>query len=329
MAKVVVTGAAGFLGRLVIRRLLADGFVRVRGCCEEIDQLITVDQVADIPSAGDPRVLVIKGNIYDILHERPSLFLNATVVFHLAGAVSAECEIDFELGLQSNVINGIALANLLRRSESNPILVFASSLAIYGSEKDQTLPLVITDEVRPTPQNSYGAQKLMLEIFFADIARRGELSVRTLRLMTVSIRPDRPNGAASGFLSGMIREPLNGLHCNVPVPLDLQVCLNSPKQAIDGLLSSCDIPDEQWGTALGMNLPGLALSIGEMVEALRSVGGEEAVSLLTYRKEPDIISIVGAWPSQFESKRAEALGFTNQLTFVDFIQSFLTSDSEH
>lgn len=327
MAKVVVTGATGFLGQLLIHNLLAVGSIRVLGQYQDIEQIIAVDLVSKMSAVVDPRLLVVTGNLQDILQDRPSIFLNSTVVFHLASAVSAECEIDFDLGLHANLITGMLLGNLLRKSKTHPTLVFASSLAVYGAEMGKELPSIIVDETRPNPRSSYGAQKLMLEIFFADIARRGELSVRNVRLMTVSIRPGRANGAASGFLSGIIREPLLGRSCEIPVPLDLNVCLNSPEQAVGGLIDSCGFPDEDWGAAIALNLPGLVVSIGEMVDALREVGGEKAVKHLKFVENAAIASIVRGWPAHFESNRAKELGFNNQLTFIEVVRAFAATKS--
>ncbi|MCH1449249.1 MAG: NAD-dependent epimerase, partial [Litoricolaceae bacterium] len=184
---------------------------------------------------------------------------------------------------------------------------------------------VITDATRPNPQNSYGSQKLMLETFYADLARRDSLSVRTLRLMTVSVRPGKPNQAASGFLSGMIREPLSGLASNVPVPLDTQVALNSPEEAVDGLIQAMGISDQAWGTPLGMNLPGMRLSIQEMRDALKTTAGPQALDLLTYDRDPMIGTIVAGWPSHFESARANRLGFRSTESFEEVVQRFQTT----
>ena len=324
MARVVITGGAGFLGQRVAQSLQRHDSLLINGTMEPIQSICLVDRV--IPDGfGPPDLEVIQGDLLTLIQTEPDIFEASDVVIHLASAVSGECEQHLELGLKANVETGIALGQLLAKMPTKPLLIFSSSLAIYGGTADCRLPDVITDATRPNPQNSYGSQKLMLETFYADLARRDALSVRTLRLMTVSVRPGKPNQAASGFLSGMIREPLSGLASNVPVPLDTQVALNSPEQAVDGLISAMGISDQAWGSPLGLNLPGMRLSIQEMRDALEATAGPQALDLLTYHRDRMIEAIVAGWPSHFESARASRLGFRSTESFEAVVQRFQTS----
>ena len=324
MARVVITGGAGFLGQRVAQSLLRHESLLINGLMEPIHSICVVDRVIS-DGFGHSSLEVIQGDLLTLIQTDPDIFQASDVVIHLASAVSGECEQRLEIGLKANLETGIALGQLLANMPTKPLLIFSSSLAVYGGAADFPLPDVITDTTRPNPQNSYGSQKLMLETFYADLARRDSLSVRTLRLMTVSVRPGKPNQAASGFLSGMIREPLSGLASNVPVPLDTQVALNSPEEAVDGLIQAMGISDQAWGTPLGMNLPGMRLSIQEMRDALKTTAGPQALDLLTYDRDPMIGTIVAGWPSHFESARANRLGFRSTESFEAVVQRFQTT----
>ncbi|MBH96611.1 MAG: NAD-dependent epimerase [Gammaproteobacteria bacterium] len=321
VARIVVTGGGGFLGQRLIGELLESDRWVINGDHVSIESLCVIDRV--IPEHFRARgVETIEGDLLSIIRERHEIFEGVDAVIHLASAVSGECEADLELGLEVNLNAGMALGRRLAQENNKPLLVFSSSLAVYGGTPDFPLPPVITDDIRPNPQNSYGAQKLTLETLYADLARRGLISIRTLRLMTVSVRPGAPNQAASGFLSGMIREPLAGIDSNIPVPLETEVALNSPKQAVDGLIRVMGISDEVWGSPLGLNLPGIRISVQGMIDALEAVAGREILDHLTCETDPAIQRIVAGWPSCFDSTRAQRLRLESNERFETVVRDF-------
>ena len=203
--KLLITGGAGFLGARLARQLLANG--QLTGSA--LTQVVLADQFpAPADVAADPRVEVLTGPLL----EQCAGFVSRKFdgVFHLASAVSGECEADFDLGMRSNLDSTRALLDALRAAGNKPLLLFSSSVAVYGPDPAHPLPDVVTDDTFTTPQTSYGSQKLMCEYLVADYSRKGYIDGRSARLMTVSVRPGKPNGAASSFFSGILREPLAG-----------------------------------------------------------------------------------------------------------------------
>ena len=305
---VLISGGAGFLGAELARRLLRTGAVG-GARPDAVDRLMVLDRIAPPPDvAADPRVRVV---VADLLDPRAvDAFAGVTVVFHLAGAVSAECEADFDLGMSANIQGSITVLEACRAQGRSPVLVFASSVAVYGAWPGRPLPEMITDDTLPTPLSSYGIQKFVVEQLVADYTRKGFVDGRTVRLMTVAVRTGRPNGAASGFLSGIIREPLSGVRAVSPVPPETMVVLSSPERSIDGLLAAAATPREQWGPPTAVNLPGVAVSVGDLVAALKRVAGEDVASLVDWQLDPAITAIVQSWPARFDPQRATALGLT-------------------
>ncbi|MGW3817642.1 D-erythronate dehydrogenase [Streptomyces sp. NPDC005046] len=325
--RVIVTGASGFLGRLLAGRLLRtrtfDG--------APITRLVLVDRVVEpgFPPAGDPLVDVVHGDLTDSLGD---VFAEpAHVVFHLAAAVSAACEADFDLGMSANVDTTRALLEAARTQSSAagpvPRVLFASSLAVYGPDPALSLPPVVTEATVPSPQSSYGTQKLVCEHLIADFTRRGFIDGRVARLMTVAVRPGRPNAAASGFLSGIIREPLAQLPATCPVQPGAQVALASPRHTIDGILR---VAEAERGTGPGrlegrlpVNLPALTVRVAEMLATLRQVAGASAADLVTITPDPAIEALVGSWPAVFDNRRATALGLRPDPSFLSVVQDYI------
>ena len=244
-------------------------------------------------------------------------------MFHLAAAVSGECEADFDLGMHSNLDATRALLDACRKLGTKPTFVFASSLAVFGNLPGQPLAEVIEDFTLPTPQSSYGIQKFIGEQLVADYARKGFVRGRSVRLMTVSVRPGRPNGAASSFLSGMIREPLAGVQAAVPVPQETLVALSSPARTIEGVIRAATATDAQWGPLTAMNLPALRTSVGEMAGALERVAGKAGTALLDWTPDPAILRLVKTWPGNVASARANALGLQADTSFESVVREYI------
>jgi nucleoside-diphosphate-sugar epimerase len=317
---VVITGGAGFLGVRLAQTILADRAIALDGQPPRpVQRLILLDRV-DPPAdlIDDTRVEICRGELVDSL----SALAGADVVFHLAAAVSADCEADFDLGIHANLESGYALFEACRALPRPTMLVFASSLAVYGQWPGQPLPDIVTDQTLPTPRSSYGVQKFILEQLLTDYTRKGFVNGRPVRLMTVSVRPGRPNGAASSFLSGIIREPLAGHRAICPVPPDTEVALASPARTIDGLLRAAAVSAVAFGPPIAMNLPAVRTTVGDMVEALSAVAGSDAASLIDWRPDPAIAAIVAGWPARFETARAAALGLSADPDFASIVRAY-------
>jgi len=325
MANILITGANGFIGSRLAASMPVGATLRLNDSEHRVETLTLVDHVVTDPAAGPPGATWVEGDLGTLVATNPALFAGADAVFHLASATSAECEADLDLGVDANLMAGVALGRCLAAAAQRPLLVFSSTLAIYGGTSDAPLPPVVTDADHATPQNSYGAQKLMLEAFFADLSRRGMITARSLRLMTVSVRPGRPNGAASSFLSGMIREPLQGKSANVPVDPALKVVLNSPDGAVAGLRHAAAVSDGVWGGPRGVNLPGISVTVAEMAAALKAVGGDAVAARLTYDRDEVIERIVSSWPAEVDSARAAGIDFADDKPFIEAVRDFAAS----
>jgi nucleoside-diphosphate-sugar epimerase len=320
---ILITGGAGFLGTLLASELLKrDG---LRG--QSLTSLTLTDLAA--PSLqglmSHPKVRIDTG---DLLLRLPDLLRSHyDAVFHLASAVSGECEADFGLGLRSNLEATRVLLEGLRaqhaRAGQAPLLFFASSVAVFGSDAAIPLPAVVTDTTLPTPQSSYGIHKFICEQLIADYTRKGYIDGRVARLMTVSVRPGRPNGAASSFLSGIVREPLAGIATRCPVSLDTAVALSSPLTSIAGVLAVAEASREAFGGRTALNLPALTVTVGEMLQALREVAGEQVAALVTVEPDEQIKRIVGGWPARFDCQRTHRFGLKADASYQDIIKQYL------
>jgi nucleoside-diphosphate-sugar epimerase len=321
--KVLITGGAGFLGARLARELLQRGSLRG----QRIERLVLADlaETRDAALRDDARVRMQVG---DLLAQMPALTAQPfDAVFHLASAVSAECEADFDLGLRSNLDTTRALLDACRAQSSRgglaPLFVFSSSVAVYGADPALPLPAVVDDRTLPTPQSSYGIHKFICEQLVADYTRKGYIDGRAARLMTVSVRPGRPNGAASSFLSGIVREPLAGQEAVCPVAPDMAVALASPASTIAGLLAVAEATREAFGGRTALNLPALTVTVQQMLDALREVGGEEALRLVRFEPDATIARIVGGWPSRFDSPRARSLGLSPDRDFHSVVRQYV------
>ncbi len=329
---IVITGGAGFLGARLARTLLAQGQLALAGAAPQSIQSITlVDRVAaPADLAADSRIRSLVGDLNQLLEVKTAasqlIWAQAAIVFHLAAAVSGECEADFDLGMRSNIDATRALLEVCRATGNGPTFVFASSLAVFGNSAAQPLPAVIDDRTLPTPQNSYGIQKFIGEQLVADYGRKGFIRARNVRLMTVSVRPGKPNGAASSFLSGMIREPLAGMRAVCPVPQDTAVALSSPARTIAGLICAVQASDAAWGPRTAMNLPAITTNVGAMALALEKLGGKAAADLIDWMPDSAIANIVTSWPSVIDAARARALGLQPDPDFESIVADYIRDE---
>ncbi|MDB5438366.1 MAG: gbd [Caulobacteraceae bacterium] len=323
--KIVITGGAGFLGEKLVSRLLARGEF---GMGEDrapspIDRLVLIDQIA-APALGDDRVSALAADIADPAALDEAVGADTDLVFHLAAVVSGQAEADFELGMRVNLDASRQLLDHCRRAGNKPRVVFTSSVAVYGGAVGD-----VDDQTALRPRSSYGAQKAIGELLLGDYSRRGFVDGRVLRLPTISVRPGAPNRAASSFASGLIREPLNGVETVCPVPLDLRLWLLSPRRAIEAIIAGAELPTEALGDNIALNLPGLSVTVGQMIAALEAVGGREAVDLIRRQPDPMVQAIVGSWPAAWDTSRAEALGLRGDSDFESVIRAYIEDDKPY
>jgi nucleoside-diphosphate-sugar epimerase len=247
-------------------------------------------------------------------------------VFHLAGVVSGAAEADFDLGMHTNVDGTRAVLEYGRRHPAPPLVIFSSSLAVFGSDPALGPIGDVDDDTLPRPQSSYGIQKFIGEQLVADYTRKGFVRGRSVRLMTVSVRPGRPNAAASGFLSGIIREPLAGQRARCPVDPDTPVALSSPRRTLEGILRAAAVDDATWGSRTAMNLPALTTTPREMARALDRVAGATLSDRIDWVEDPAVSAIVGSWPARFHTPRAHRLGLRADASFDDIVRDHLADD---
>ncbi|MDQ3211057.1 MAG: SDR family oxidoreductase [Acidobacteriota bacterium] len=317
--RIVITGGAGFLGRRLADRLLARGVLRgVDGVDAAIEQITLVDVVAPAPSP-DSRIVPVVGDIADASLLARVVGPGTGSVFHLAAIVSGMAEADFELGMRINLDATRLLLDVCRQTGARPRVVFASSVAVYGGD----LPEPVLDGTALNPQTSYGAQKAMAELLVADYTRKGFIDGRAVRLPTITVRPGKPNAAASSFASGIIREPLNGLDAICPVEPDARLWVLSPSTAIEGLITAHDMAADAFGFSRSVNLPGLSVSVGEMVAALERVAGPTVASRVRWERDPRIARMVAGWPGACDASRARAMGFPGDDTFDQIIRDYI------
>lgn len=325
--RILITGGSGFLGSALARRLLA-GPVSVGGAAPApVDELVLLDVVEPTDDLrSDVRVRVVTGSL-DGDGSTLGAVGETDAVCHLAGVVSSAAEADLDLGLRTNLDGTRALLDAVRGWSTPPVLVFTSSLAVFG--RDPFLPPVETvdDDTLPRPQSSYGVQKMIGELLVADWTRRGLIRGRSVRLMTVAVRPGRPNAAASSFLSGMIREPLAGERSVCPIDPDTPVALSSPSATLTGIVRALEADDASWGSTSAMTLPALTTTPREMAASLVRLAGDALADLIDWRIDPAIEAIVGSWPARFVTARAASLGLEPVASFDEVVREYLETVS--
>lgn len=321
--KLLITGGAGFLGARLARTLLTAGELGGR----VIDAIVIADQIAPPPDlVADARVRSRIGPLADLAGSLGREEYDG--VFHLASAVSAECESDFDLGLRSNIDSTRALLDGFRQAANVPRLVFSSSLAVYGPDPGMPLPAIVTETTPAAPQTSYGTHKLICEYLIADYTRKGYIDGRAARLMTVTVRPGRPNGAASSFFSGIVREPLAGEAAICPVSPEVSHPVSSPARAVEGLIAVFEATPEAFNGRTALNLPALNVTVAQMLDALERVAGRRVRERVRFERDERIAAIVAGWPAAASAPRAAQLGLSADASFDAIIEQYI-ADCEH
>lgn len=311
---ILITGAGGMLGGKLVAKLLAERAIAHRSITSMT--LTDVGGLSDPPPSGRVQTVVADvsqpGVATSLLESRPEL------IFHLAAVVSGEAEADFEKGYRVNLDGTRALLEAIRKIGGGycPRFVFASSVAVFGSP----LPEVIDDDQVLTPLTSYGTQKAICELLLADYSRRGCIDGVGIRLPTIAIRPGKPNKAASGFFSNILREPLAGAEAILPVDESVRHWFASPRSAVGFLVHAATLDTSKLGSHRSLNLPGLSATVGEQLEALKRVAGERAATLVKRVPDPQIIKMIGSWPRSFNARRARELGFVAESSFDEIIR---------
>jgi D-erythronate 2-dehydrogenase len=321
--RIVITGGAGFIGKKLARALLARGTLTDRhGTVQSIREITLFDVVAADGLPDDPRLARVAGDITDPEAVQEVIREGVNGVFHLAAIVSANAEEDFDLGMRVNLDGTRNVLEACRALPEPLRLVFASSVAVYGG----AMPEVLDDGTILTPQTSYGAQKAAGELLLNDYSRKGFVDGRALRLPTIVVRPGRPNRAASTFASSIIREPLAGAEAICPVGRDAQMYILSPRRVIRALIHAFELPAEALGATRMLTLPGITVSIGEMVDALEEVAGERVARRIRWQPDPTIQKIVAGWPARFDARRARSLGFEADRGFSEIIRAHIEDE---
>lgn len=319
---ILISGGAGFLGTKLCAALLKRGALtdaQGREC--EIARIRLFD-VVEANRIVDPKVEALAGDIANAGDVQRALGDDTDSVFHLAAVVSGEAEQNFDIGMRVNVDGTRTLFEAIRRLPAPPKVVFTSSLAVFGG----SLPEPVPDDQALTPQNSYGAQKAIGELLLNDMTRKGFMDGRALRLPTISVRPGKPNRAASGFLSGIIREPLSGIEAVCPVQPDLRAWLLSPRKAIANLIIGHETPAARFGHTRSVSVPGMTVSVGEMVQALREVAGDDVAARVKFERDPFIEKLMLGWPPAFTAVFGKSLGMSADSDYADVIRAHIEDE---
>ena len=311
--RILILGGAGMVGRKLAERLAKDGRLGNR----EITGLTLYDVVPPVaPTGAKFPVEVLTGDMPSPGETDKLMMKKPDVVFHLAAIVSGEAEMDFDKGYRINLDGTRNLFESVRRAGHKPRVVFTSSIAAFGTP----FPEVIPDDYVNTPLTSYGTQKTIGELLLSDYTRKGFFDGVGIRLPTICIRPGKPNKAASGFFSNIMREPLAGHEAVLPVAETVRHWHATPRAAVGFLLHAATIDSEKVGTRRNLTMPGVTCTVGEQIAALKKVAGDKVVARIRREPDPMIMKIVEGWPRAFEAKRALALGFKAESSFEEIIK---------
>jgi D-erythronate 2-dehydrogenase len=316
---VLITGGAGFLGMRLARALCElDGLSTSDGEQQSIEKIMLFDHVSADLRGQDKRIQSVVGDVSDQDQIAHAIGDGVHSIFHLAAVVSGQAEQDFDLGMRVNVDASRWLLEAARKTGRKPRVIFTSSVAVYGGP----LPAIVTDETALLPQSSYGAQKAIGELLLQDYSRKGYVDGRVARLPTITVRPGKPNQAASSFVSSIIREPLSGEPAICPVKPETPIWISSPETAIQNLIRLHEVPEDLLGHHRVVNLPGLSVTAQQMVDALGASLGADYVKQVEWRFEQRIQNIVGTWPQAWDAARARSLGMVGDESFEQVILSY-------
>jgi len=318
---ILITGAAGMIGRKLTARLVKDG--KLNGAA--IGKLTLIDVVPpSAPADFDGEVSASASDLSAPGVAPQAIAGRPEVIFHLAGVVSGEAETDFEKGYRVNLDGTRALLEAVRTAGGGyrPKVVFTSSIAVYGAP----FPYAIPDDFHLTPLTSYGTQKAMSELLLADYNRRGFLDGVGIRLPTICVRPGKPNKAASGFFSGIIREPLAGQEAQLPVADTVRHTHASPRAAVGFLVHAAGLTRDQLGPRINLAMPGVCCTVAEQIEALARIAGPKVAARIKRVPDELVMRIVAGWSERIEAKRAAALGFKAETSFDDIIRAHIEDE---
>jgi D-erythronate 2-dehydrogenase len=317
--KILVIGAAGMIGRKFCEALAKRPTIGGK----PVDELTMADAIAPEEPAGAPfSVRTVAVDIaspsvaQSLLADRPE------IIYHLAAVVSGEAEADFDKGYRVNLGGIQQLFEAIRGAQYRPRVVFASSIAVFGTPFPETIP----EDFAPAPLTSYGTQKAIGELLLADFTRRGFFDGVGIRFPTICVRPGKPNKAASGFFSGIIREPLKGQAAVLPVTEDVRHWFASPRAAVNFLFHAGALDLDQLGSRRTLSMPGLSATVGEMIASLEIVAGPECVKLIQREPDPGIQKIVNGWAQRVDASRAQALGFRAETSFQEIIETHVEDE---
>lgn len=315
---ILIIGGAGVVGQKLATSLAAKGTLRGK----PISRLTLADVVAPAAVEAPFSVETTKCDITDPASMEAIITAETDVIYLLAAIVSGQAEAEFELGWNINMHGTINVLERARTLGTCPVVVFSSSMAVYGGDT----PDPITDFSSLNPQTSYGAQKAIGEMMVTDYSRKGYIDGRAFRLPTISVRPGKPNAAASGFMSSIFREPLNGQPANCPVDDSFPHYYLSPRKCVENLVIGAEIPAEDFGPNRAVQLPGRMWTIRQCIDAMTAVAGPEPAKLITWNDDPVIQNIVKGWRFDLRPEKALRLGMSADETFEDNIRYYIEDD---
>lgn len=314
--QIIITGGAGFLGQRLAKALLNSSI--------DFDEIVLADKVMPVNPGKEGRITCRQVDLSEEGSARTLITSRTGIVFHLASVVSSQAENDFDLGWNVNLNSLRYLLEACRHQHPGIRFVFASGYAVYGGQ----LPAVVSDTTVVTPHSSYGAQKAIGELLVNDYSRKNFVDGRVLRLPTICVRPGKPNQAASSFVSGIIREPVNGEEAICPVSPELAVWVSSPDTVIQNLIHGATLAGDAFGEWRTVNLPGISVTVQQMLHSLERIVGKEPLTRIQFKPDPSIHRIVSSWPKVADNTGALQLGFKADSHFDEFITQYIRDNKE-